>query len=319
MGMTRRGALLAALATPVLAIPARAQARTVRIIVPYGPGGSSDIVARMLAQHAVETTGQSFTVENRGGGASVPGTQAVVTAAPDGLTIGTADNALVLNPSLLKSLPYDTEHDVGALGLAVTSPSVLLAHPAAPARTVAQMVAEAAARPGLGVSHGGIGTPSHLATLQLQIATRREFTAVGYRGGGPQLIGLVAGDVPYGFAALSSALTHIQAGRLRPLGVSGAARAPLLPEVPSMAEAGVPGVDVLGQWGFITPAGVPAPILERLHAALLAPAREPPLRARLEAQGYDVIAGSPAAYAALIRREVAEWRAVLARAGVQPE
>lgn len=317
--MRRRVVLAGLLAAPAVRTQGWAQARAVRIIVPYGPGGSSDIVARILAQHATETTGQAFLVENRGGGASVPGTQAVVTAAPDGLTIGTADNALLLNPSLLKSLPYDTERDVAALGLAVTSPSLLLAHPTSAARSAGEVLAEAAARPGLGLSHGGIGTPSHLAVLQLQLVSGREITAVGYRGGGPQLIGLISGEVPYGFAALSSSLEHVRSGRLRALAVSGPARAPLLPEVPSMAEAGLPGVDVLGLWGFIGPAGLPEALRERLHAALLAPALEQPLRARLEAQGYGVVASRPAEYAALIRREVALWRGVVARAGIQPE
>lgn len=320
--MRRRSLLAAAAFAPVAARaqPAGFPARAVRIIVPYGPGGSSDIVARILARHASELSGQSFLVENRGGGASVPGTQAVATAAPDGYTIGTADNALVLNPALLKDrLPYDTERDIGALGLAVTAPVLLLAHPAAPARSATDVLAEATARPGLGLSHGGIGTPTHLAVVQMQMASRRDFTAVGYRGGGPQLTGLVAGEVPYGFVALSSALPHVQAGRLRPLAVSGAARAPLLPQVPSMAEAGLPGVDVLGWWGFIAPSGLSGPVLDRLHALLLAPAREDPLKTRLEAQGYTVVAGQPADFAAQIRREIAHWRMVVEQAGIKAD
>jgi tripartite-type tricarboxylate transporter receptor subunit TctC len=310
-----------------LALPWMAQAQTsafptrpVRIVVPYGPGGSSDIVARMLAQNASELSGQSFLVENRGGGASVPGTQAILSAAPDGYTVGTNDNALVVNPSLLKEKPpYDTERDCGALGLAVTSPGLLLAHPSGTARNLAELVAQAATRPGTGISHGGIGTPSHLAVVQLLLATGRDFTPVGYRGGGPQLTGLVAGDVPYGIAALSSSLGHVQSGRLRALAVTGAARTPLLPDVPSMAEAGYPAIDVLGIWGFIAPAGVPPEIVARLHALLIAPAREPVLQAKLVAQGYTVVASSPAEYAAQIRREVAQWRAIVAKAGIVPE
>ena len=319
--MRRRALLAAAALLPAAARAESFPARPVRIIVPYGPGGSSDIVARILAQHASELSGQSFLVENRGGGASVPGTQAIVTAAPDGYTIGTNDNALVLNPSLLKEkLPYDTEREVGALGLAVTSPALLLANPASPARSVTDLVAEAVTRPGLGVSHGGIGTPSSLAVVQLLLATGRDFTAVGYRGGGPQLTGLVSGDAPYGFAALSSSLTHVQSGRLRALAVTGAARTPLLPDVPSMAESGFPAINVLGIWGFITPAAVPPEILARLHALLLAPARDDAaLRAKLVAQGYTVVASGPADYAAQIRRELKAWRAIIAKAGIQPE
>jgi tripartite-type tricarboxylate transporter receptor subunit TctC len=318
----RRRILLAATTLP---FAARAQAnpfpaRPVRIIVPYGPGGSSDIVARMLAQHASELSGQGFLVENRGGGASVPGTQAILSAAPDGYTLGTNDNALVVNPSLLKEKPpYDTERDVGALGLAVTSPGLLLAHPSGTARNLAELVGQAAAQPGIGISHGGIGTPSHLAVVQLLLATGRDFTPVGYRGGGPQLTGLVAGDVPYGIAALSSSLGHVQSGRLRALAVTGAARTPLLPDVPNMAEAGFPAIDVVGIWGFIMPAGVPPEIVARLHALLIAPAREPVLQAKLVAQGYTVVASTPAEYAAQLRREVSQWRAIVAKAAIVPE
>ncbi|MFC7477405.1 Bug family tripartite tricarboxylate transporter substrate binding protein [Dankookia sp. GCM10030260] len=319
--MHRRG-LLAGLALPWVA---RAQTgafptRPVRIVVPYGPGGSSDIVARMLAQHASELSGQGFLVENRGGGASVPGTQAVLGAAPDGHTVGTNDNALVVNPSLLKEKPpYDVERDVTAIGLAVTSPGLLLAHPSGTARDMADLVAQAATRPGLAVSHGGIGTPSHLAVVQMRLATGRDFTPVGYRGGGPQLTGLVAGDVPYGIAALSSSLSHVQSGRLRAIAVTGAARTPLLPEVPSMAEAGFPAIDVLGLWGFIAPAGLPPEITARLHALLIAPAREAPLQAKLVAQGYTVVASSPADYMAQLRRDTTQWRAIVAKAGIVPE
>ncbi|WP_165982190.1 Bug family tripartite tricarboxylate transporter substrate binding protein [Dankookia rubra] len=317
-----RRSLLGALALPWVASAQTAgfPSRSVRIVVPYGPGGSSDIVARLLAQHASELSGQGFLVENRGGGASVPGTQAVLSAPPDGYTVGTNDNALVVNPSLLKEKPpYDVERDVTALGLAVTSPGLLLAHPSGTARDMAELVAEATTRPGLAVSHGGIGTPSHLAVVQMLLATGRDFTPVGYRGGGPQLTGLVAGDVPYGIAALSSSLGHVQSGRLRAIAVTGGARTPLLPEVPSMAEAGFPAVDVVGIWGFIAPASLPPEIAARLHDLLIAPAREAQLQAKLVAQGYAVVASSPADYAAQLRREVAQWRAIVARAVIVPE
>jgi len=322
----RRRTLLPAVASAALAgRAAHAQRgfpeRPVRIIVPYGPGGGSDIVARILAQRATELSGQSFPVENRGGGASIPGTQAVVTAPADGYTIGTADNALVINPALFRDrLPYDTERDLGALGLAVTAPLLLLAHPSAPARSVAEVLAEARARPGaLAISHGGVGTGSHLAAVQLQLATGLEFNQVGYRGGGPQLTGLVAGEVRYGLVAISSSFTHVQGGRLRPLAITSATRSPQLPEVPTMAESGLPTVDLVGWWGFIAPAGLPPAIAERLHAVLIAPAREPAIAARLEGLGYSVVAGSGADYAAQIRREIAQWREIVTRVGIRVE
>ncbi|GGC52909.1 MFS transporter [Siccirubricoccus deserti] len=319
----RRRSLLAA--TALLPAVAAAQpaaefpARSVRIIVPYGPGGSSDIVARILAQRATELSGQSFVVENRGGGAAIPGTQAVAAAPADGYTIGTADNALVVNPGLFRDrMPFDTERDLAPLGLAVTAPLLLLAHPTAPSQNLQAMLAEMRARP-TGLSHGGIGTPTHLATVEFQLATKLEPTVVGYRGGGPQLTGLVAGDVPYGFVAISSAMSHVQAGRLRPLALTGPTRSPTLPAVPTMAEAGLAGVDTVGWWGFIAPAGVPAPLRQRLHALLLAPAREPAIQARLEGLGYSVVASDAASYGAQIRREITQWRETAERVGLRPE
>ena len=320
----RRRTLLAAMPA-LLATPAFAQRgfpeRTVRVVVPYGPGGSSDIVARILSQRASEITGQSFVVENRGGGASIPGTQAVVTAAPDGYTIGTADNALVVNPALQRErMPFDTERDVGPLGVAVTAPLLVLANPNAPARTLGEIVQAARERPGaVALSHGGIGTPTHLALVQLQIATGLDFNLVGYRGGGPQLTGLVTGEVPYGVVAISSSFVHVEGQRLRPVAITSPQRSPLLPAVPTTAEAGWPAVDLVGWWAFITPANLPAEVTQRLHSAVIAPAREPAVKQRLEALGYNIVAGTPAEFGAQIRREVAQWRDIAQRVGMRPE
>ncbi|MCO6419736.1 tripartite tricarboxylate transporter substrate binding protein [Siccirubricoccus sp. KC 17139] len=316
---SRRALLAAPLLLPALARAQEFPARSIRIVVPYGPGGSSDIVARILAQRATELSGQTVVVENRGGGASIPGTQAVIGAPADGYTLGTADNALVVNPGLFRErMPFDVERDLAPLGLAVTAPLVLLANPAAKARDVKGVLAEMRAGP-TGLSHGGIGTPTHLTVVEFLLATGLEPTVVGYRGGGPQLTGLVAGDVPYGFVAISSAMTHIQGGRLRPLALTGTERNPALPEVPTMAEAGLPEVTTVGWWGFIMPTGVPAPIQARLRTLLLEPAKEAAVRARLEGLGYSVVAGDAASFGARIRQETAQWRERADRAGLKPE
>ena len=323
--MLRRRTLTATLSATVLATPALAQRgfpeRSVRVLVPYGPGGSSDIVARILSLRASEITGQSFIVENRGGGASIPGTQAVATAAPDGYTIGTADNALVVNPALLRDrMPFDTERDIGPLGVAVTAPLLFLANPGAPARTLGEIVQAARERPGaIALSHGGIGTPTHLALVQLQIATGLEFNLVGYRGGGPQLTGLVTGEVPYGVVAIASSFVHVEGRRLRPVAITSAQRSALVPEVPTTAEAGWAAVDLVGWWAFITPAGMPAEVLQRLHEVVIAPAREPAIRQRMEGLGYTVVAGTPVEFGTRIRREVAQWREIAQRVGMRPE
>ena len=331
MRIDRRVALLASVATllrrpqPALAQEAASAtdfpARPVRIIVPYGPGGVSDIVVRLMAQHASTRTGQSFIVENRGGGASVTGTQIVATAPPDGYTIGSADNALSVNPGILRDrMPFDVGRDLAPLGVMVEAPLVLVAHPDAPARSVQELVAAARRQPGsIAVAHGGTGTPTHLACLQMRLALDLDIALVGYRGGGPQLTGMVAGDTPYGVIGVPSGLPHLQASRLRPLAVTSARRAAPLPETPTFAEAGFPAVDQVGWWALIAPSGVPAPILDRLNTLLVAEVRDPVVRERLETQGYEIVGGSRAAFGERLQREVAHWREVFARSGIQAD
>jgi tripartite-type tricarboxylate transporter receptor subunit TctC len=275
-----------------------------------------------MAQHAADATGQSFVVENRGGGASIPGTQAVATAAPDGHTLGVVDLALVTNPGLYgPRLPYDTERDFAAIGAVVAAPHVLLASPQAPGRDLAALLAAAKAKPGeIPFAHAGNGTANHLASVQLQIAGDVRFSLVGYRGAGPANAAVAAGEVPYGFSAIPSAKGQIEGGLLRALAVTGARRSAALPAVPTFAELGMPVMDTESVFGVIAPAGVPAEILARLNALLVRPAAgDPALAARLGAMGYSVMAGSPEEYAALIRREIAKWRALVAQAGVRPE
>ncbi len=319
----RRAALLAAL--PLLGLArgaARAQdfpARPVRIVVPYAPGGASDIVVRLLAQHAATKTGQGFVVENRGGGASIPGTQAVVAAPPDGYTIGSADNALSVNPGILKErMPFDVVRDLAPVGVMVEAPLMLVAHPSSPARSAAEFVAAARAAPGsVPLAHGGTGTPTHLVLLQMRFGLDLDLAMVGYRGGGPQIAGMVAGDTPYGVIAVPSGLGHVQSGRLRPIAVTGTARSAALPEVPTFTEAGFPAVTQVGWWALIAPAAVPGPILDRLNAILVAEAvRDSEIRARLESQGYRPVGGGREAFGARLAQEVAHWRDVFSRPGV---
>lgn len=324
MPPTRRAVLLASLAA---ALPDGAGAqqsfptRPVRLIVPYAAGGGTDITARMMAQHAAGATGHSFVVENRGGGASIPGTQAVAIAAPDGHTLGVVDLALVTNPGLYGArLPYDTERDFAAVGAVAGAPHVLLANPQAPVRDLAGLLAAARAKPGeIPFAHAGNGTANHLASVQLQVAGDVRFSLVGYRGAAPANAAVAAHEVPYGFSAVPSAKGQIEGGLLRALAVTGERRSAALPEVPTFAELGTPAMDTESVFGVIAPAGVPAEVLARLNRLLVRPAAKPALAARLTAMGYSVIAGSPEEYAGLIRREIDKWRALVARAGVKPD
>ncbi len=319
--MRRRSLLAAGVCAPAIA---RAQAfpgRTVRVIVPYAPGGGTDITARIMAQHAATTSGQSFAVENRGGGASIPGTQAVATAQPDGYTLGVMDLSLVTNPGLFGArLPYDTERDVSAIGAVVASPHVLLGSPGGTARSFADFLAAARARPGeLAFAHAGNGTANHLASVQLQLAAGLRLSLVGYRGAAPANAAVAANEVPFGFSAIPSAKGQAEGGLLRPLAVTGPRRSTAMPDVPTFAELGLPQMDTQSVFGVIAPAGVPAEIVARLNALMVAPAAAAPIGPRMEAMGYSLMASSAEDYASLIRREISKWRGVIATAGVQPE
>jgi tripartite-type tricarboxylate transporter receptor subunit TctC len=324
MGMTRRGALSLLAATP-LSAPALAQAgfpaRPVRIIVPYAAGGASDIVGRLVAQHATRESGQSFIVENRAGGATVPGTHAVAIAPADGYTISTVDNALSVNPTMLRGrMPFDTEKDLAPLGVLVQAPVVLVKHPAAPAESVADVLEQARQRPGsVSLAHAGIGSPNHLAMVQFLVASGLEMTPVGYRGGGPEIVALVGGEIQYGFISVPSSLAHLQTGRVKALAITSPARSALLPEVPSFREAGLPAVDQVGWWGMVAPAGVPEAVLDRLHALLVAGVHAPAVAERLRALNYELVGGSRADFASLIHHEIARWADMGARGALQAE
>ena len=210
------------------------------MIVPYAPGGASDILARLIQPHLERALGQSFVVDNRGGGASQVGTQAIATAAPDGYTIGVIDSAFVINPGLFAGkLPYDTKKDFAPVSLLATTPLVLVVHPSVPANTAQELVALAKAKPGeITFASAGLGTAIHLAGEQFRQVAGVDINHIPYRGGGPSVIDLLAGKVNFTFSTIPSILEHVRGGRVRALGVTGA-RSSHLPDVPSMAEAGL--------------------------------------------------------------------------------
>jgi tripartite-type tricarboxylate transporter receptor subunit TctC len=296
-------------------------ARTVRVVVPYAPGGGTDIIARIVAQHAAAASGQSFAVENRGGGASIPGTQAVATATPDGYTIGVMDLALVTNPGLFGAqLPYDAGRDLTAIGAVAASPLVLLAHPGGGARSLDEFLARARAKPGeLALAYAGNGSANHLAAVELQQAAGLRLSLVSYRGVGPANAAVAGGDVPFGISNIPAAKGQVEGGLLRPLAVTGARRSAAMPGVPTFAELGLPQVDTQNVFGVVAPAGVPAPLVQRLNALMVRPAAGAPIGPRLEDMGYSPMAGSAEDYAALIRTEIAKWGDVIRAAGVKPE
>lgn len=308
--------LAAALAAP--AIAQSFPSRPVRIIVPYGAGGATDIVARIMAEHASREAGHAFIVENRGGGASILGTQAVATAAPDGYTVGFIDTAIVINPGLFGGrMPYDTERDLAPVGLVASAPLLFAAHPRFAGATLQEVVAHARTNPGrLNIGHAGNGTAIHLASAQFLLAADLGGTLVAYRGGGPMLTGLLAHDVDVGFSSIPAVKPHVEGGRLRGLGVTSPRPSPVMPEVPTFASAGLGAVDAQPFFGVVAPASTPPAILDRLNALLVASARQEQVAARLAGIGYEVEATDRARFATIIAEDTAKWRGVITRSGI---
>jgi tripartite-type tricarboxylate transporter receptor subunit TctC len=319
--MLTRRAFVAAAGTLVthLAFAQDYPARPVRVIVPYPPGGATDVLARLIATRLEQELKQSFVIDNRGGGASQVGTQAIATAPPDGYTIGLIDSAFTINPGLFAGkLPYDTLKDFAAVSLVATAPLVLVAHPSLGVKIAQELVALAKRKPG-GISFAlpGLGTPVHLAFEQLRQVAGIELVAVPYRGAGPSIADFIAGQVQATFATVPSILEQVRGGRARALGMVGE-RSPLLPDVPTMAEAGLADIDAALMFGIVVPAATPATILNRLSEAAVAAVRTQPLRGRLEELGYVPVGSTPDEFRTRIAADIAKWSRIIAAGNIRP-
>ncbi|MGE0797985.1 MAG: Bug family tripartite tricarboxylate transporter substrate binding protein [Lautropia sp.] len=292
----------------------------VRIIVPYGPGAATDQIGRMIAAELQAALGGSFIVDNKGGGGSQIGTRMIAEATPDGMTLGFVDTAFVINPGLVAKLPYDTRRDFAPLSLAATTQLVLNVHASIPAKTVAEFVALLKANPGkYSFSSAGVGSAPHLAGEQFRTVAGVAVNHVPYKGGSAVFADLLAGHVPFGFTTVPSMAEHIRAGTVRALAVTGSTRSTLLPDVPSMAEAGLPAVDAMPLFGLIAPARVPAEIRERVAAIAAGSVRSGPLHKRLSDRGFTPIGSSPDEFKARIDREIDKWSGLVKAAGIKPE
>jgi tripartite-type tricarboxylate transporter receptor subunit TctC len=310
-------------AAALLARPARAQnypQRPIKVVVPYAAGGASDIVARLVATPMGQNLGQSLYVDNRGGGASQIGTQAIAASAPDGYAIGVVDSAFTINPSLFGSkLPYDTRRDFTPISLLARTSLVLVVPAALPVASVAELVALGKAKPGsLTMATAGIGTAVHLGCEQFRQEAGLDVVSVPYRGGGPAIMDLIAGKVDFNFSTIPAVLEQIRAGKLKALGIT-TGHVDQLPGVPSMAEAGLPGVDAAPDFGLVGPAGLPADILARLATAAQAAVRDEATRRRMEEIGYQPIGSTPREYAAHIDTMIAKWRHIIEVGNIKPE
>jgi tripartite-type tricarboxylate transporter receptor subunit TctC len=323
---TRRAALAAAVAALAAPRPSGAQSgdypnRPVRIIVPFPPGQAADLLTRLVADELSRRWPQRVVVENRGGGAGAPGVEAGARAAPDGYTLTTATSGTFgINPSVLPRLPYDAEKDFAAISGIAIVPLIVICHPAFAARTIGELAAQARARPGaIDVASAGPATAQHLSAELLMLRTGLRFNIVHYRGSGPAVTDLVAGNVPVMFDSVASALPHIRADRARPLAVTTARRVPQLADVPTLAETLAPGYESVGWTGLVAPAATPPEIVRRINAEVVAILREPAVVARMTEMVTIPQPTTPEEYAAFIRSEIAKWREVARAANVRLE
>jgi tripartite-type tricarboxylate transporter receptor subunit TctC len=306
------------------ALPAHAQAwapsRQVRIIVPVAPGGTTDLLGRLLGQRFTDAVGQPAVVENRAGGAMVVGTDMVAKAAPDGHTLGVLLSTHTVNAVAVPNLPYDSVRDFTPIAHLANFPGVLTVHPSVPVRNVAEFIAFARANPGR-LSYGmpGPGTSGHLTMELLKRRAGLDIVGVSYRGGGPALNDLIAGHIQVMINSPASSKPHMDGGRIRALATTGSRRSDAFPDLPTLAEAGHRDVQTYEWYGLFGPGGTPEPIVRHWHAETVRVLAVPEVRARLAALGADIGGGTPQEFAAFLGREREFWGPLIREIGVRIE
>ncbi|HZL28857.1 MAG TPA: tripartite tricarboxylate transporter substrate binding protein [Acidobacteriaceae bacterium] len=292
--------------------------RSIRIVVPFAPGGSTDILIRPIAQQMSLILGVPVIVDNRGGAGGNIGAELVAKATPDGYTLMvTTSGVMVANKSLYASLPYDPATDFAPVSVLASLPNVLVVNPSGPYKSVQDLVAAAKKSPGtLTFASGGTGTSNHLAGELFKSSAGIDLTHVPYRGGGPAVIAVLGGQVTMLFATLPSAMSQVQAGKLRALAVTSLKRAPSAPDVPTMIEQGIQGFDVSIWIGALAPRGTPPAIIEKLNKAFVGALDAPEVRTKLTAEGYEKVGSTPAQMAETIRSESAKWDRVIKAAHI---
>lgn len=307
----------------LIALPAVAQsypAKTVRLIAPFPPGGSVDVVGRILAAKLTENIGQQVIVDNRSGASGNIGMELAARAAPDGYTLVINTLPLVTNQFLLSRMPFDVIRDFAPISHVTSSPALVTVHPSLPVRSVKELIALAKARPGqLNYSAAGVGTNPHIAGELFNLLAGVNIVAVQFKGGGPADVAAISGEVGITFGNVSQQVGYLKTGRLRALAVTSARRSALLPELPTVAESGVPGYDFVTWHGILAPKATPRPVIvylnEQLKKVLTAPEQ-----ARLwQELGLEVVASSPEEFAAHIEREQAKWGKVIKERGIKAE
>jgi tripartite-type tricarboxylate transporter receptor subunit TctC len=312
-----------ACALSIAATLAQAQAfptKPVRVVNPAAPGGNSDVFFRLLQPKMLEALGQPVVMDYRPGAGGTVGGEVIARSAPDGYTTGIVAASFVINPSMIRKMPYDTVKDFSALGIIVDVPSGLVVHPSLPVQNVKQLIALAKPRPGqIFYSTSGRGTVGHLAAELLNSTAGIKLVHVPYKGAGPAVIDLVAGNIQLQFASIPLLVGHVRSGKLRMIAQTGEKRASSSPDIPTMIESGLPGFVVRSPFGFVGPAGIPRPVAERLNAALVAAVRDPANSKALVAAGAEPIGSSLDEHAASVKSEIEKWKKVGRDANIEPQ
>ena len=292
--------------------------RAVRVIVPFAPGGGTDILVRTIAPRLSEALGQQLVIDNRAGGGSTIGSELAARSPADGYTLLMVDTSFTTNPSLYSKLPYDSVRDFAPVSLLAAAPVILIVHPSVPVKTVKEFVALAKARPGqLNFASGGPGSSTHLGGELLKLVANIDLVHIPYKGTGPAVADVLGGQVVMMFAGISSVKQHVAVGRLRAIAVSGDKRSPAMPEVPTFVESGLKGVDSGTYWGCLAPAATPRDVINKLSSTIAGVLKLPDILQRLVDLGFDPIGGSPEQFATNIKSEIEKWARVIKNANVK--
>ena len=294
--------------------------KPLRLILPFPPGGGTDILGRLLAERLAANLGQPVVTENRGGAGGNVGAEAAARAAPDGYTIVLVAPSLAISPTLYSKLNYDPVKDFAPIGLVASVPNVMITHPSVPAQDLREFIALAKSKPGgMNFGSGGSGTSNHLAGELLNLSAGIKLVHVPYKGVNLAMNGVLAGEVHLAFIGIPVPAPHIKAGRLRALAVLARERSPILPDVPTAEEAGLGNFDVTTWYGILAPAGTPRPIITRLNAEFVKIMRSPEMKERLATMATDPLTSTPEEFGAYIQREIAKWGDVIRKAGMRAD